>query len=116
MLGCIVLSINGMFYIAEWKKRYRILKIEQQEHYIATAPFLWAEQDRKFLKVMKNLRRDEEYVMQGVPGWSAGTLFGEPIYKTGPKDKIQGPSIDEWIVGRSRGEWTRKVIVPDWYK
>jgi len=112
----LALTANGIYYINEWRKRYRILRIEQAEHYIAMAPFLYSEQDRKFLKVLKRNRIDEEYIMKGVPGWTPGTFFGEPIYKTAPPNLLQTPFVNEFMMGRPRTEWTSKVVVPDWYK
>lgn len=109
----VALTFNGVYVIREHRKRLRVLKIEQSEHYIAAQPFLVAEQERKFLSHLRNLREEERELMKDVPGWKLGTLYGEPVFKTFPEDTI--PPIDsiDYVSHRTAGEWLWKVTTPD---
>lgn len=106
-------SIYGFNHLAEWRKRYRILRIEQQEHYNAVHPFLVAEQERKYLMQLWRLREEERELMKDHPGWKLGTLYGEPIYKTIPKGYIPPVPASEFAAHRPYDEWLYKVVVPD---
>lgn len=116
----LVLSIGvtlfGLNYIHEWRKRYRVLKIEQAEHYIATVPFLYAEQERKYLINLHKIREAERELMKDHPGWEVGTLYGEKLYKTMPKDFLPPVSGAEFAFGRSVEEWLYKVANMDFWK
>jgi len=46
-----------------------------------------AERDREYLKQVRRNRDEEAQLMANVEGWKVGTWYGEPIYKTVPKDK-----------------------------
>lgn len=82
------------------------------EHYIATMPFLYAEQERKYLINLYKMRERERELMKDHPGWKVGTLYGEPVYKTLPKDVLPTPNADEFALGRTHDEWTLKVVMP----
>jgi len=45
-------------------------------------PFLTAERDREWLKIMRQNRDIENELMKDVPGWKTGTWYGEPVYFT----------------------------------
>lgn len=108
------LSINGLYILHDWRKRYRILKLEQAEHYIATYPFFVAEAERKFLRHLRTLREQERELMKDHPGWIVGTLYGEKVYKTIPPGALPPVCVREFIAGRPEGEFSRWVINPDW--
>jgi NADH dehydrogenase (ubiquinone) 1 alpha subcomplex subunit 13 len=116
LLGILVaLTWNGFSFLGDWRRRLRILRMEQMEHYIATLPFLLAEQERKYLIQLHRIRENERQLMKDVPGWKVGTLFGEPVYKTLPKNYLPCVSPDEFTVGRPQSEWLYKVISPDFW-
>lgn len=109
------MSVKGYMYIKEWKKRYRIFKAEQTEHYIAAAPFLFAEQERKYLSYLRAIREEERELMKNVPGWKLGTLYGEPVFKTLPKDMIPPISMVDFAVHRPSNEFIDRVVVLDFH-
>ena len=82
------------------------------EHYIATMPFLYAEQERKYLINLYKMRENERELMKDHPGWKVGTLYGEPVYKTLPKDVLPAVNAEEFHQGRSMSEWLEKVVSP----
>lgn len=110
------LSINGINFIREFRKKLRILRIEQMEHYIAAEPFLIVEQERKFLSHLYNLREDERELMKDHPGWKVGTLYGEPIFKTLPKDVIPPIAVVDFTGHRTYSEFLWHVVQPDHYQ
>lgn len=58
---------------------------------ISLLPLLFAERDREFLKQLRINRDEEAKLMKNVPGWEVGTWYGEPIFKTLPKDELIEP-------------------------
>lgn len=107
------LTFNGAEVMRAWRKRYRLFKTEQVEHYIAASPFLHAETERKFLIHLKTLREEERELMKDHPGWKMGTLYGEPIFKTIPKDQLPPISPIDYYAHRTEAEWIRHVSMPD---
>jgi len=49
----------------------------------------------RYLKECRRIREEEEQVMKDVKGWEVGTYFGEPIYKTRPKDEWHDVQVNE---------------------
>jgi NADH dehydrogenase (ubiquinone) 1 alpha subcomplex subunit 13 len=72
---------------------------------LAIFPLLLAERDREFLKQCRRNRDEETELMKNVPGWVVGTYFGEPIYKTKPKDYLHEGTWDEFNVHATN--WNR---------
>lgn len=107
------LSVSGPFYVKEFKKRYRVLKIEQTEHFIAVQPFLIAEQERKFLRHLRILREEERELMKDHPGWKLGTLYGEPIFKTLPENALPPVNPTDWMAHTPEWKWFNHVVLPD---
>lgn len=107
------LTFNGYFVIREWKKKQIILRTELAEDYVATCPFLYAEQERRFLRHIKNVRERERELMKDHPNWKLGTLYGEPVFKTVPKDQI--PPIDPNYFGNFNrdDDWILEHQIPD---
>lgn len=110
------ITIFGLNYLREWRKRYRILRMEQQEHYIATVPFIYAEMERKFLINLYKMREQERELMKDHPGWVLGTLYGEKPFKTLPKDTLPPVVPFEYWRGRPWDEYVQKCLLPDWNK
>lgn len=109
----VALTFNGFHLCCEWKKRWRVLKLEQVEHFIAASPFLLAEQERKFLIHLRSLREEERELMKDHPGWKVGTLYGERVYKTLPKDELPPINPFEYTAHRFFGEFNDHVVTPD---
>lgn len=50
---------------------------------------------------MKQLRRnrdEEAKLMANVDGWEVGTLYGEPLFKTLPRDTLVEPTLSGYYV------------------
>lgn len=106
-------TLNGFKLLKEWKKRMRVERIEQSEHYIAAEPFLVAEAERKFLRHLRVIREEERELMKDVPGWKVGTLYGEPVFKSLPENVIPPLTVIDYMVHRPINEFVDNVAVPD---
>ncbi|VDM42363.1 unnamed protein product [Toxocara canis] len=87
-------SVYGVFQAFANKKRIMTEKFEDVDIQSAMEPFLTAERDRHWLRLLKKNRDLENEVMKDVPGWKTGTWYGEPVYFT-LGDKWWDPSMDE---------------------
>lgn len=92
------LAISGaatyMFYLTD--KKITREEVEMRSCRNVMLPILIAERDREYLKQVRRNRDEEARLMANVPGWKVGTWYGEPIYKTIPKDKFINPSFYEF--------------------
>lgn len=109
------MTVNGYLYYRGWRKKYAVLKCEQTEHYVATTPFLYAEQERKFLRQLRVNREEERELMKDHPGWQLGTLYGEPVFKTIPKNQIPPINAADFVAHRSENEFQWKVKTCDFH-
>uniref|UniRef100_A0A1I7XGH7 NADH dehydrogenase [ubiquinone] 1 alpha subcomplex subunit 13 n=1 Tax=Heterorhabditis bacteriophora TaxID=37862 RepID=A0A1I7XGH7_HETBA len=75
-------SVYGAFEAINKKKRAITEKFEDVDINNAMEPFLTAERDRYWLKLLKKNRDLEEEIMKDMPGWKTGTWYGEPVYFT----------------------------------
>uniref|UniRef100_A0A915B1L2 NADH dehydrogenase [ubiquinone] 1 alpha subcomplex subunit 13 n=1 Tax=Parascaris univalens TaxID=6257 RepID=A0A915B1L2_PARUN len=87
-------SVYGVFQALANKKHLMSEKFEDIDIQSAMEPFLTAERDRYWLRLLKKNRDLENEVMKDVPGWKTGTWYGEPVYFT-LGDKWWDPSMDE---------------------
>ena len=83
-----------LFYL-NYKKVERD-QIEMRSARFALMPLLFAERDREYLKQIRRNRDEEAKLMANVPGWEVGTLYGEPVFKTLPKDTFVDPTYREY--------------------
>lgn len=65
--------------------------VEMRSGKMALYPLLFAERDREYLKQVRLNRDEEADLMKNVAGWKVGTWYGEPIFKTLPKDTLVDP-------------------------
>lgn len=107
------LTLNGLHYAREWKKRHSILRAELAEHFIAASPFLYAEQERKFLRHLKVVRERERELMKDHPNWKLGTLYGEPVYKTIPEGELPPIDGNYFATFNTEDEWFFNHQMPD---
>jgi NADH dehydrogenase (ubiquinone) 1 alpha subcomplex subunit 13 len=77
-------------------------------------PLFIAERDREFLKQVRRNRDEEAKVMKNVPGWVVGTWYGEPIYKTKPKDYFDEGTWDDLNVHASAWESDKRTNFSLW--
>lgn len=50
----------------------------------------------RYLKFLRVLREEERELMKNKPGWKLGTLYGEPVYKTIPKNEMLEVHMTEY--------------------
>lgn len=77
-------------------------------------PLLLAERDREYLKQLNRNRDEEAKLMANVEGWEVGTWYGEPIFKTIPKDKLVDPSFDEFYVHSHYRDYAKRAHLKLW--
>lgn len=107
------MTFNGFRVLREWCTRNRVLKTEETEAFIATHPFMVAEQERKFLLHLRAVREEERELMKNVPGWKLGTLYGEPVFKCLPKDTIPPIGPLDFMAHNSQSEFSDRVVIMD---
>jgi len=76
------MAVYGYFQGHFFKKQLMTEKFEDVDIQSAMEPFLTAERDRYWLKLLKKNRDLENGLMKNVPGWKTGTWYGEPVYFT----------------------------------
>ncbi|XP_076341585.1 NADH dehydrogenase (ubiquinone) B16.6 subunit [Tachypleus tridentatus] len=106
-------SFSMYMYCQNFKKR-RLLKIERQDVMNALEPVLLAERDRAYLKQLRRNVEEEHELMKNVPGWKVGTYYGEPVFKTVPKDKLVDPILEEYYAHASRKAYDDKAYEFTW--
>lgn len=85
-----------MYYLTDKKINREEVEMRASRH--AIFPLLQAERDRAYMKQVRRNRDEEAKLMANVPGWVVGTWFGEPVYKSIPKDTWIDPLILEFYV------------------
>jgi hypothetical protein len=78
----------------------RKLDVEKYDTYIAMQPFIRAEQDRALLRQIWSNREQERQLMKDHEGWKVGTLYGEPLQKSRPKEAFPEYSFGELMIHR----------------
>ncbi|VVC26531.1 GRIM-19 [Cinara cedri] len=97
LVGTYLVSTGIGFYLYLLNdKEIDHYQIESRSALIALKPLLDAEADRDYLKQLRKNRDVENKLMKDVKGWKTGTYYGEPVYKTVPKEKIIHPSLNEY--------------------
>uniref|UniRef100_A0A0N4ZID4 NADH dehydrogenase [ubiquinone] 1 alpha subcomplex subunit 13 n=1 Tax=Parastrongyloides trichosuri TaxID=131310 RepID=A0A0N4ZID4_PARTI len=89
--GC---TIFGAYQTYMIRKHLVTEKFEDIDIQNALEPFLTAERDREWLRVLRKNRDLENEIMKDVPGWKTGTWYGEPVYFT-LGEKWWDPSLIE---------------------
>lgn len=77
-------------------------------------PLLLAERDREFLKQLNRNREEEGRLMANVEGWEVGTWYGEPVFKTLPKDKLVEPMFKEFYVHAPYKDLAQRANIKLW--
>ncbi|KAL1387524.1 hypothetical protein pipiens_012718, partial [Culex pipiens pipiens] len=75
---------------------------------------LLAERDREYLKQLRRNRDEEAALMKDVKGWEVGTWYGEPVFKTLPKDKLVDPTFEEFYVHSASKDRANRKNVKMW--
>lgn len=89
-------------------------EIEERSAEFALYPLLLAERDREYLRQLRRNRDEEAKLMANVEGWKVGTWFGEPIYKTKPKDYFVQPYFYEFYAHVSDKDRDKRGEITLW--
>lgn len=89
-------------------------EVEMRSARMALFPLLIAERDREFLKQLTRNRDEEEKLMADVPGWKVGTWYGEPVFKTLPKDTLVDPHFKEFYVHSDYKTFAQRAHIKLW--
>ncbi|XP_059846971.1 NADH dehydrogenase [ubiquinone] 1 alpha subcomplex subunit 13 isoform X1 [Hypanus sabinus] len=100
--------IFGYWRLFKWNRERRRLQIEDLEARIAMMPLLQAEQDRRYLRLLRENLEEEAKIMKDVPGWKVG----ESVYHS---DRWFTPSVEELFNLRPREEYLRVKYGFQWY-
>ena len=101
-------------YYLNYKKVERD-NIEMRSAKFAIMPLLFAERDREYLKQIRRNRDEEAKLMANVPGWEVGTWYGEPVFKTLPKDTFVDPSFREYYGHTTYKETAKRAHLKFWH-
>lgn len=94
--GYLTVSVGALYMYYLTNKKITREEIEMRSCRNVMMPILMAERDREYLKQIKRNRDDEAELMKNVPGWVVGTWYGEPVYRTVPKDTFIDPNMHEF--------------------
>ncbi|XP_048415860.1 NADH dehydrogenase [ubiquinone] 1 alpha subcomplex subunit 13 [Stegostoma tigrinum] len=100
--------IFGYWRLFKWNRERRRLQIEDLEARIALLPLLYAEQDRRTLRILKENLEEEAKIMKDVPGWKVG----ESVYNS---DRWTTPTVEELFNLRPQEEYLRAKYGFQWY-
>ncbi|PSN29341.1 hypothetical protein C0J52_25560 [Blattella germanica] len=106
-------AVASYIYYLQWKK-IRQEDIEMRSGKLALYPMLLAERDRAFLKQLRRNRDEEAELMANVPGWEVGTWYGEPVYKTVPRDSLISPRIEEFYAHAPDRDLNKRINIKFW--
>ncbi|KRZ57816.1 NADH dehydrogenase [ubiquinone] 1 alpha subcomplex subunit 13 [Trichinella nativa] len=95
VVGGVTMFTIGALGVKGTQRHNRMVRLEDNDVRIALEPFIMAERDRMWLKLLRSTRDKENDVMKNVPGWQTGTWYGEPIFFTLAKDKWWDPEMIE---------------------
>jgi len=78
--------------------------VDFADHMVAVEPLMLAERDRAFLRQLRHNRNIERNLMQNVPDWQVGTLWGKPIFKNVSEEALPNVSMGEFLAHRANLE------------
>lgn len=107
-------SAAALYVVYLTQKEQEREQVEMRSSRNVMVPILLAERDRTFLKQLRKNRDDEAELMKNVPGWVVGTWYGEPIFKTRPKDEWRVPSIEEYYAHTDDKHYDDRVYFRWW--
>ncbi|KAI6189201.1 NADH dehydrogenase [ubiquinone] 1 alpha subcomplex subunit 13 [Aphelenchoides besseyi] len=116
------MAVYGAYQAWGFKRQRMSNVFEDTDVMCALQPFLTAERDRRWLKMLRKHRDLEEEVMKDVPGWKVGTWYGEPVYFT-LGDKWFDPEAEEIFAHTATRPYYRELMWrqhseyagPKWY-
>lgn len=96
--GYISMSLAALYVYYLTDKKIGREEVEMRSCRAALMPLLLAERDRAYMKQLRRNRDEEAKLMANVPGWVVGTWFGEPVYKSVPKNTWIDPDMIEFYI------------------
>ncbi|XP_067634626.1 NADH dehydrogenase [ubiquinone] 1 alpha subcomplex subunit 13 [Eurosta solidaginis] len=112
--GYAFIQVFGMYVYYLTAKGIQKEEIEMRSAQNVIMPILIAERDREFLKQLRRNRDEEAELMKNVPGWEVGTYYGEPIYKTLPKDQLITPIFKEFYAHCDYASYAKRAHLKLW--
>ncbi|XP_059615982.1 NADH dehydrogenase [ubiquinone] 1 alpha subcomplex subunit 13 [Phlebotomus argentipes] len=112
--GFIGISTVSFYLYGLNYKRVEREEIEMRSARNAILPLLKAERDREYLKQLRRNRDEEAELMKNVKGWEVGTWYGEPVFKTLPKDALVEPMFKEFYVHAPEKAAAERAYVKLW--
>lgn len=113
--GYVSISLAALYIYNLANKKIKREQVEMRSCKHALFPLLLAERDRLYLKQLRRNRDDEAKLMANVPGWVVGTWFGEPIYKTVPKDTLIDPPMREFYIHTEKKHYKDRSYLYFWF-
>ncbi|CAK9297183.1 unnamed protein product [Gordionus sp. m RMFG-2023] len=96
-LGTYALSQLFTVFALQKNKEYKQLLLSDiNDAKISLMPLYAAENDRLFLRHLKNKFQAEKELMKDIPDWETGKLYKEKIYKTLPPNEYFPPNYEEF--------------------
>ncbi|KAF5302468.1 hypothetical protein FQR65_LT08558 [Abscondita terminalis] len=89
-------------------------ELERRSAEFAIYPLILAERDREYMRQLRRNRDAERELMKNVEGWKVGTYYGEPIYRTLPKDKLIEPRFADYYVHASPKDIKKRSNLVHW--
>lgn len=115
MIGAYVaITTAGLYVYYLTCKKIKMEEIEMRSAQNVIYPILVAERDREYLKQLRRNRDEEAKLMANVKGWEVGTWYGEPIYKTIPKDTLLTPIFKEFYIHTDYDSLAKRAHLKLW--
>ncbi|XP_037934861.1 NADH dehydrogenase [ubiquinone] 1 alpha subcomplex subunit 13-like [Teleopsis dalmanni] len=114
LAGYAAVTTFGLYMYYLTTKKVKREEIEMRSAQNVMFPILIAERDREYLKQLRRNRDEEAKLMANVPGWEVGTYYGEPIYKTVPKDKLITPIFMEFYAHAENSAKNKREHIKLW--
>ncbi|CAH8487040.1 unnamed protein product [Dicrocoelium dendriticum] len=99
--GLYALTFIAMKYQNHVRTKRKSRVLEEEEVRIALAPFLFAEQERLYLRQLRRNRDYEAKLMADVPGWKVGHWHDVPVFHN-PRGLWCDPNMDEFYAHTTR--------------
>lgn len=112
--GYLAVTAGAIYMYKLTHKKINREEIEMRSCRNVMLPIVMAERDREYLKQIRRNRDEEAKLMANVPGWEVGTWFGEPVFKTVPKNEWVDPSFNEFYCHCDKKYFYDRVLLKHW--
>ncbi|KER23443.1 hypothetical protein T265_08664 [Opisthorchis viverrini] len=105
----------GLQYQKWLKNKRKTQEREEEEVRIALSPFVFAEQERMYLRQLRRNRDYEAKLMEDVPGWKVGHWHDVPLFHN-PRGLWCDPNADEFYAHTTQKFRNRNLgVVHDYF-